>query len=87
MAIPGRMSGNILVPSLHVAVFSAEGEQIFEGLGGLDLVQEVHFEGETPSDLRWAMLPRPDAFDDRAPLREGIAVAFDPLLPRPAARR
>jgi hypothetical protein len=71
------------VPSIRVAVFSAQGEKIFEGAGGLDLVHALSVEGEPPRiDAR--PRPRSEIFSDRAPIREGIAVAFDPLLPRTA---
>jgi hypothetical protein len=69
------------VPSIQLAVFSAAGEPLFEGIGGLDLIHVLAVEGDPPKvDAR----PRPPAevFSDRTPLREGIALALDPFLPR-----
>jgi hypothetical protein len=70
------------VPSLQVAVFSPEGAKIFEGAGGLDLVHELVIAGDPPRiDAR--PRPEPEIFSDRSAIREGVAVAFDPFLPRP----
>jgi hypothetical protein len=70
-------------PSLQVVVLSADGAKIFEGIGGLDLVHELVIDGDPPRiDAR--PLARPEIFSDRTPIREGVAVAFDPFLPRPA---
>src|SRR5262249_9435763 len=37
---PG-ISGDVLVTSVHVLVFSRAGERVFEGRGGIDFVHEV----------------------------------------------
>jgi hypothetical protein len=71
-------------PSLQVAVFSARGERLFEGVGGLDLVHSLVVEGDPPR-VDAESLPRAQIFADRAALQEGIARAFDPLLSRPEA--
>jgi len=69
------------VPSIQLAVFSAAGEPLFEGVGGLDLIHVLAVEGDPPKvDAR--PRPRAEVFSDRTPLREGIAVAHDPFLPR-----
>ena len=70
-------------PSIQVAVFSAEGARIFEGAGGLDLIHALAIEGDPP---KVDAVPRPcsEVFSDLTPIREGIAVAFDPFLPRAA---
>ena len=68
-------------PALQLAVFAADGTKIFEGVGGLDLVHELVIDGDPPRiDAR--PLPRNEIFADRTPIREGVAVAFDPFLPR-----
>jgi hypothetical protein len=69
------------VPSIQLAVFSAQGEPIFEGIGGLDLVHALTVEGDPPKiDAR--PHPREEVFSDRTSLREGIAIALDPFVPR-----
>ena len=37
----GGISGDVLVTSVHVMVFSREGERVFEGRGGIDFIHEV----------------------------------------------
>ena len=68
-------------PSLQVAVFSQDGRKLFEGVGGLDLLHALVLEGE-PTRIDAELLPRAQIFADRTPVQEGIAVAFDPFLPR-----
>jgi hypothetical protein len=81
------LSGTIQAASLHVVVLDAQGEEVHEGMGGLDLVQHIHLLGKESDSifkrgfvLEW----RPNPFESRAHLREGIAEAFDPFL-RPLA--
>lgn len=68
-------------PSLQVAVFSPDGRKLFEGVGGLDLVHLLVLEGE-PTRIEAEPLSRSEIFADRTSVQEGIAVAFDPFLPR-----
>ena len=78
------MDGSALVSSLHVAVLDRDGRQVFEGRGGLDLVQEIEV---VPVDhsYRIKLNPRGDLFQDRTFVREGIELAFTPYLsPLPA---
>ena len=69
-------------PSLQILAFSPDGEKIFEGAGGLDLLHEILIENPTTA-LRLVISLRSEVLEDRTLIREGIAVAFDPLLPRP----
>jgi hypothetical protein len=85
--ISSGISGTIPVPSLHVLVLSTAGEWIFEGTGGLDVVHEARLDRRTIGAPQWRIVPRPAIFRDRALLREGISVAFDPFLPRTRPRR
>ena len=75
--------GKITAPSLIVFVFSPSGELIFQGTGGLDLAHRARiFSGKTMSETTWQLELRPELFPDESLLREGVAVAFDRLLPR-----
>ncbi len=67
------MSGTTSVASLHVVVFSKEGERLFSGFGGLDGV----FRPDTR--LKKYVL-RDDLLQDEDHLREGICVAFHPFF-------
>jgi hypothetical protein len=81
------LSGTIQAASLHVVVLDAQGEAVHEGRGGLDLVQHIHMLGERSDSIferGFVLESRPDPFDSRAHLREGISEAFDPFL-RPLA--
>ena len=73
-------SGNLLATSLHVLVFTAAGERMFEGRGGIEFVHQID-----PSNFRRKRTPEfrirenlPGGLDA---VREAIAIAFDPLLP------
>jgi hypothetical protein len=67
--------------SLHLVLFSPDGTSIFEKYGGIDLSHDVDLkrsEITMTSDLAF----RERLLRDAEYLREGIAVAFDPYLPR-----
>jgi hypothetical protein len=75
----GGITGDVLVTSVHVLVFSQKGERIFEGRGGFAFVQDLDM-----SNVRgkWRYKPRlRDLAADTDAMREGIAIAFDPYLP------
>lgn len=78
--LPMSFETSVPVVSLHLMVFSAQGERIFEGYGGVDLAHSLSLdpgdEGQLRADLRDPML------GERSFLREGVEVAFDPYLPR-----
>jgi hypothetical protein len=75
----GGVTGDVLVTSVHVLVFSREGERIFEGRGGIGFVQDIDI---TAKKHTWAFRPRNPIVDVDA-LREGIAIAFHPYLTQP----
>jgi hypothetical protein len=79
------ISGEAAVTSLHLFVFSREGERVFEGRGGLEFVEEIDV-GDVLERGRIFMRTRADLLQDRAVLREGIAIAFSPYLPPPRER-
>jgi len=76
------MNGNAAVSSLHLVVLTREGRKVFEGRGGLDLVQEIEVKSVDKS-YRIDLHTRGDLFQDREILREGIGVAFTPYLSPP----
>jgi hypothetical protein len=80
-AIGGAM-GKADVLSLHVLVFSREGERIFEGFGGLDFIHGINL-SRARSDSEVLLVLRSDLFDDPGILREGIGIAFAPYLTPP----
>ena len=81
------LKGKVAAASLHVAVLRPDGTSLHEGLGGLDLIQEIARGGRLTGDWKYAL--RPDPFGDPVHLREGVARAFeaapasDWFLPRP----
>ena len=83
-------NGTTQAPSLAVFVFSHQGRKMFQGVGGLDLAHRVRIEpGKvTIADTRWNFELVQDVFSDPEHLREGVAIAFYPLLAKeePEAR-
>jgi hypothetical protein len=71
---------NISGVSLHVMVFSPEGDLIFQKYGGLDLAHDVDM-----TSVEFTMSPRlslkAKLLKDSDHLSEGIERAFDPYLP------
>lgn len=67
--------------SLHVAIFDPTGDEIHEGKGGLELLVRVRVAGEDAAGLPiFEFTPRSPLFENREHVREGITVAFAPLL-------
>jgi len=78
-------AGEMPAVSLHVLVFDADGERIFESYGGLDLVHKFDF-STAPKVMRKGHLGMPlksKRLGDEAAIREGIAVTFEPYLTPP----
>jgi hypothetical protein len=82
--LSSSLSGTIRAASLHVVVLDAQGTEVHEGLGGLEVVDFIHVFGDDDDSIsqrRWVFGLRPDLFSNREHLREGISEAFDPFLP------
>jgi hypothetical protein len=78
------LEGSAPAASLHVAVFDANGDKILDAKGGLELVARVRVSKDaTTGQPTFTFEARDDLFQDRAQLREGIALAFSPLLAPP----
>lgn len=70
-------TGELAAASLHVAVFTAQGELRYEGRGGLVLLQELVAPPESkPRELELIAVMRADPFAAPDQLREGIEAAF-----------
>lgn len=68
--------------SLHIVAFDADGAEIHEGRGGLDLLVRVRVTGDPETgEASFAFEKRDDLFEDREHVREGIAAAFALMLP------
>ncbi len=77
----GGISGDVMVTSVHVLVFSREGQRILEGRGGIDFVHEVDM-SPLKKKFAWQFRTR-DITKNIDALREGIALAFAPYLTPP----
>ncbi|HXV37668.1 MAG TPA: hypothetical protein VEC18_10995 [Myxococcota bacterium] len=75
------LSVDISGVSLHVMVFSPDGELVFQSYGGLDLVQDVDMKN-TEFTSSPKLVLKLDVLGESDHLEEGIAIAFDPYLPR-----
>jgi hypothetical protein len=69
------LRGTIAAISLHVSVLHPDGTHVYEGLGGLDLIQEAR--RENPWEGRWTFETRMEPFTELGHLREGIECAFE----------
>jgi hypothetical protein len=76
--------GSIAAASLYVALFAPDGALLYEGLAGLDVIQEAARVARPHDAPVWTLAPRRDLFADAAELREGIERAFERRLPRTA---
>lgn len=82
--VSGGLRGKVAAVSLHVTLLRSDGSELFEGLGGLDVLQEARREGVWGTRLRF--VTRSEPFSDPEAVREGVERAFDrPALT--AARR
>jgi hypothetical protein len=75
------LSGSIAAASLHVAVLDTAGRLLYQGLGGLDVLQEATLDQGAPGET-WQLVSREAPFADAEAVREGIALAFERELPR-----
>ncbi len=67
--------------SLHIAVFDPNGDEVHEGKGGLELLVRVRPTGQDAAGLpTFRFKARSALFENREQVREGIRVAFAPLL-------
>jgi hypothetical protein len=73
-----RVTGEIAMSGLSLGIIavSSDGVEVFEGVGGLELPFRMH----VSHVIRFEM--RDDLFADPTLLREGVAIALDPLVPR-----
>ena len=77
------LSGRVSAASLHVALLGSDGRFVYQGLGGLDVLQEASLDRRAPS-ATWQLALREAPFADVEALRQGIALAFERELPRTA---
>ncbi len=79
--VPESFTATVPAVSLHLMIFDASGELIFENYGGIDLAHAFSLEpktGELVALLRDAVLA------ESRWLNEGVELAFEPYLPRAA---
>ena len=76
-----KLAVEIAAVSLHVMVFSPDGDLIFQKYGGLDLAHDVDMTG-AEFTMRPGLSLKKGLFKESEHLHEGIGVAFDPYLPR-----
>jgi hypothetical protein len=74
------LSVEIAGVSLHVMVFSPDGDLIFQKYGGLDLVHDVDMAG-TEFTMNPRLSLKEDLLKDSDRVSEGFGVAFEPYLP------
>lgn len=75
------VAGDMPGVSLHVLVYGADGQRIFDSYGGIDIVHEAepYETGQTGAyQLRWRL--KRHRLEDLDAIREGVRLAFDPYL-------
>jgi hypothetical protein len=80
--VPETFKATVPAVSLHLMIFDARGELIFENYGGVDLAHALSLEprdGELRAELREVVL------GERRLLSEGVELAFEPYLPKAPA--
>jgi hypothetical protein len=75
----------IRAASLKVYGFSADGKRLFDGIGGLDVVDEIQASDEGPG--AYSIVVREDLLRDPNQIREGVARALSKFVPRDGAER
>jgi len=75
--------GRVAVVSLYVEVLTPDGRSVYQGIGGLDILQAATRDRDGSGS--WELVDRTDALADRADLSRGITVAFERRLPEIAA--
>jgi hypothetical protein len=81
---PYGFRGRIRAASLKVYGYSPDGEKMFDGIGGLDVVDQIEASDEPGAytiEVRENVLGNPEA------IREGVARALHRLVPRPKSSR
>ena len=76
-----RPRPTVIAVSLHVIVLGESSDELFHGVGGLEILQEA--DDLRRSHRRVHFRIREDLFQEPDLLREGIAIAFDPYLSPP----
>jgi len=84
VAVAG-LTGNVGAVSLHVSVLRPDGTLFYEGLGGIDLVQQLR--RASPWDGLWTYETREDLLAEPAHIREGVERAFGHQLLAAARER
>ena len=80
----GGYRGTVAAASLYVALVGPDGRALFEGLAGLDLVQQLVRGRRGLGPTPWQLEARADPFDDPEALRSGVERAFARPLPATA---
>jgi hypothetical protein len=75
----GGVSGPAWVTSLHVLVYTRDGLLVFEGRGGINFLHELDMM-HGGKKFRLQVRENASIFQNRARLREGVVLAFDPYL-------
>jgi hypothetical protein len=85
-AAPPAVEGLAPAASLHAVVLDAQGNKLQEELRGLDLLVAVRVsESSSTSERKFELATRADPLANRAHVRESIALALEPFLPRLAS--
>ena len=77
------LNGQLAGASLYVTVLRPDGQAVYEGLGGLDLLQKAE-QARHAQRGEWSVAVRTEPFETPQNLEEGIRVALERELSRTA---
>jgi hypothetical protein len=81
-----RISGKDLALSIRVSIFDADGELVFEQLGGIEPITAYEHTAGKVTEMDSGSVKRrirDDLFEDDAILRDSVRVALTPLIEAP----
>lgn len=79
------LRGQVAAASLHVRILSPAGEPLYDGIAGLDVLQEAGLLDRGRATGGWGLAAREHPFSAVEHLRHGIELAFYQAVPRNAA--
>jgi hypothetical protein len=77
------LDGKVAAASFHLVALDDDGQMIFEGLAGLDVMQEAELQGSADSG-DWKLKAKQEPLRDLDHVREGVEMAFERRLPTTA---
>lgn len=79
--LDAKLEGVAPAASFHAVVFDAQGNEIQEAVGGIELLVSVEALARRSGAITFKYVTRTDLFSNLAWVRQGIALALAPFIP------